>query len=819
MTEAGSECLLLNGHNMQIPRLRRTARIGRMCLGVVLTFAAVAGAQPTGQLTGVVRDLTGALLPGARVSVTGADLSAPRTVVTNDRGIYEFGNLPAGRNVVEASRNGFESQTNVVNIESAPVTLDFVLAVGSLSESVTVTATKTGAADIQATPIAVTALSAAMLEQLGAQTVESLAGFVPTLTVSSDGGRPAVTIRGIGSNLVAAGSDPSSTIHLDGVYLARPSMVFMDFLNVERVEVLRGPQGTLYGRNSVGGTINVVTRQPTNSIETNVRLTAGNYDQLRAEGAVSGPLIKDKVMGNFAFLRGARTGILKDLDHPDHSVGSEDTWAGRGQLRVVFGAHNELLLSGDYARFAGVPFGYAKPIAAKPPFRTQSACSGPLCFDSLASPWEVRNSDVPSGENIQAGGSARLVIQVNDTTTLNSLTAYRNSNQRFFLDGDATELRLLALDFRDIQHQVSEELTVARRTARLTWIAGAFLFDDHDEGPVSITLYAPGVQQRPDPAYTTWARALFGQATYRVSDRVSLTGGLRHTDETKDLDSSGGTYRIGTAAAPVSFYSFVDRASYDAWTPKVSVEARATPDSFFYVSATRGFKSGGFNPSGTEPGHSYNPEFAWSFEGGLKNTTAGGRVHVNTAVFFTDHQDLQVSSLIRPGLLDITNAASAKIRGIEIEAAGGERGVHIAGHFSWLDATYGPYLAVGAGNVTGDAAGHRLNNAPEWSGSGSAVYEFATGRAGTAFVRGDVSWQSRVFFTPFNDAIETQPGYGLVHLRAGFGPHHRRWEIAVYARNVGNTEYITGSGNGAPNAITGRPGEPRHWGTQFTIRP
>jgi iron complex outermembrane receptor protein len=186
-------------------------------------------------------------------------------------------------------------------------------------------------------------------------------------------------------------------------------------------------------------------------------------------------------------------------------------------------------------------------------------------------------------------------------------------------------------------------------------------------------------------------------------------------------------------------------------------------------------------------------------------------------VFYTDHRDLQVSSLLRPGLLDISNAASATIKGIEIEATESGRRVHLAGHVSWLDATYGPYLAVGAGGVTHDAAGNRLNNAPMWSGSGSAVYDFRVGVSGTAFVRGDASWQSRVFFTPFNDAIETQQAYALVHLRAGLD-RGGRWEIAVYARNIGNTDYITGTGNGAPNAVTGRPGEPRQLGTQFTIR-
>ena len=432
----------------------------------------------------------------------------------------------------------------------------------------------------------------------------------------------------------------------------------------------------------------------------------------------------------------------------------------------------------------------------------------------------MRFSDLAVGENVQRGGAAKLTIRLNDTTTLNSLTAYRQSDNRSFVDADGTELHLGANDIRDLQHQVSEEVTLVRRTAKLAWIGGAFFFDEHVRGPVLITLYDAGTQSRPDSRQTAEAWALFGQTTYQVSDRVSLTGGLRYTAEAKDLANTGGLYRLGTSvlAAPFSFYDFVDRATYDAWTPKVSIQARVAADTFIYASATRGFKSGGFNASWPAPGRPYNPEFAWSLEGGLKQTMAGGHVRVNTAVFYTSLQDLQVQALIRPGLLDISNAASANIRGVEIEASAAGRGIHLNASLARLDATYGAYVAVGAGGVTRDAAGNRLNNAPEWSGSGSAVYEFAIARAGTAFVRGDVSRQSRIFFSPFNDAIETQKAYGLLHLRAGVGPRHHRWEIAVYARNVANTEYLTGTSSGSAPAIVGRPGEPRQWGTQFTIR-
>jgi iron complex outermembrane receptor protein len=745
------------------------------------------------------------------LTLAGPALVVPRTVVTDQHGGYLVDSLPEGRYVVTAAFSGFEPWSTEVQVRASGATLDIVLALSSFSERITVTATKTGAADIQSTPIAVTVLPARTLEQLGIQTVEGLAGVVPGVTISQHTGAAQVTIRGIGTNSTVVGADPSSTVHLDGVYLGRPVMVFMDFLNLERVEVLRGPQGTLYGRNSVGGTINIVTHQPTNTFETSVRLTAGNYDKLRAEGAVTGPLIKNKVMGNFAFLRGTRDGFVEDLDHPAHSLGSEDTWAGRGQLRVVFGANTELLLSGDYGRFEGVPLTYAKPLVAKPGFS----------FDNPTSLWAVRTSHPASGNNIQQGAAAKLAVRLNAATTLTSLTAYRKSHYRFFIDSDATELPVLTSDVPDFQHQVSQEMTLVQHKSKLTWMAGGFFFGDHDEGRVEITVYPRGTQTRPFATIRGNARALFGQATYRVSSRVSLTGGVRYTDEQKDLENTGGEYVIGTAilSTPSSFYDFVDSATYHAWTPKGSIEVQASRDTFVYFSATRGFKSGGFNITAQEPGQAFGPEFAWSYEGGLKRTMAGGRVRANTAMFYNAYRDLQVQSFVRPAVIDISNAGAASISGVEVEvAATAGRGVQFAGTISWLEATYDRYLARVSGGATFDAAGNRLNNAPEWSGSGSAVYEFAAGRAGTASVRGDVSWQSRVFFTPVNDAIERQPAYGLVHLRAGFEPRSHRWEIAVYVRNLVNTEYITGTANVPPTAITGRPGDPRHWGTQFTIR-
>ena len=164
---------------------------------------------------------------------------------------------------------------------------------------------------------------------------------------------------------------------------------------------------------------------------------------------------------------------------------------------------------------------------------------------------------------------------------------------------------------------------------------------------------------------------------------MSLTGGVRYSDEQKETHNLGGVYRLGTdvLANPASFYDFVDRATYDAWTPKASLQVQASRDTFVYVSATRGFKSGGLNITARRPGGAFRPEFAWSYEGGLKRTMADGRVRVNAAVFYNDYQDLQVQTL-RPDRCgpDISNAASATIKGLEVEAAATVgRGLQLAG--------------------------------------------------------------------------------------------------------------------------------------------
>jgi iron complex outermembrane receptor protein len=589
----------------------------------------------------------------------------------------------------------------------------------------------------------------------------------------------------------------------------------MDFLDVERVEVLRGPQGTLYGRNSVGGTINILTRRPTNGRELRARLSAGNFSALRSEGAVSGPIVENRLMGSFAFLRETRDGIVTVVDHPDNALGSEDTWAGRAQLRVIIGSRSELLLTADSADLDGTPLFASKPLTAK---------IGAAPFDDRSDLWTVRADVLASGFSTQRGLSARLTMPLGGTTTLNSLTAYRRSDWHAVFDPDATELPLLTTDVRDEQAQVSQELTMVRTGSALTWLGGAFVYGEHNYGPVELTMHAPRRQNRPSSTIDADAWALFGQVTYRLSTRSSVTAGLRYSEDHKTAHNTGGIYQQGTSilAIPASAYDFVDQATFAAWTPKVGVDLRVSADTFLYATASRGFKSGGFNVTASQRGQAYAPEFVWSYEGGVKRTFDNGRAWIRAAGFLSDYRDLQVQRFVAIGVIAIDNAASARIKGVELELASPVRArMQASASLAWLDATYRQFLASAGVGVNTDVSGNRLNTAPRLSGAGSVTGGLKLGSRGSLSLRADLSWQTRVYFTPFNDSFDAQDPYALLHLRAAIHPNTRpsRWEVAVFVRNALNQEYVTVTNtNVAAPAYNGRPGHPRQWGTQVSVR-
>jgi iron complex outermembrane receptor protein len=639
--------------------------------------------------------------------------------------------------------------------------------------------------------------------------VEQLAGFAPTVTFSQNTGFAQLTIRGIGTNVVFAGSDPSSAVYVDGVYLARPAAVLGDFLELERVEVLRGPQGTLYGRNTVGGALNVITKRPTNEVEASARVIAGNVKTLRSEARVSGPLVRDKVLGSVAFLRGVRNGFVRDLDHPGHPLGGEDVTATQGKLNVVFNPRTDLLIAADLSHQDPIPLVYAKVLAVKPGFEV----------DNPADPHEVRTSVAAESRKLQYGGSGRLTMQLSPRTRLTSLTAYRSLDYELVVDGDITELELTVSNVHEIHHQWSQELTISSERPGLRWLAGAFLFDEVDRQPTRVRLGGPGLLNYLDPRVDARAEAAFAQATIDIGRHFSATSGLRMTHERKTIDNTGELTRLDPphAVVPGSCYTYTDELEHTAWSPKFGLQLRPSANTQAYISATRGFKSGGFNLTSAQAGRGYAPEWVWSYEGGVKTAAANGRMRFNVAAFLADYSDLQVQTAISPGVIDISNAAEARIRGVELEGiARLTPTLNAGGHLAWLDAVYERYIAVGVGGITGDVAGRRLTNAPLWSGRQWLEWSHDLGRSGRMSLRADARWQSTVFFTPFNDEVQRQRPYGLLDLSMELLPASGRWSILAYARNITDEDYITGAFSSPPPAIGGRPGDSRQFGVQVS---
>ncbi len=392
----------------------------KLLLAAALMLFCVAGstaAQPMAAVVGSVVDQTSAPLPGVHVTIRGV---AVRTTDTGAAGDFAFPDLPEGDYEISAELSGFERQGRVVRVRAGEdVTVSFTLRVALVEEAV-VTATKTGERDVKTIPAAISAVSGADIARLGTQTIEGAHGLAPSVTFSQNTGWGQLTIRGIGANVLFAGSDPSSAMYLDGVYLARPAMVFERFLDLDRIEVLRGPQGTLYGRNAVGGAMNLIPRPPTNDVQASAGFTAGNFGELRADARMSGPLKRDRVMGSFAIARGVRDGFVRDLEHPDHPLGGDDDTAARGQLRVVFDRRTNLLLSSDVDHQTGVPLTYNKVLVAKPGYQ----------FDNPSDFHDVRSSLLAWNDTLQYGASARLTMALTPATTLVSLTAYRSAGLR-----------------------------------------------------------------------------------------------------------------------------------------------------------------------------------------------------------------------------------------------------------------------------------------------------------------------------------------------------------------------------------------------------
>lgn len=704
-------------------------------------------------------------------------------------------------------------------------------------DDIVVTATRMGETRLQDTPLAVSAITGDALSDRGIGDIQDLKSYVPSLQVSDLSGFTQLYMRGIGSNIVFVGSDPSTTIHVDGVYMARPLAYFNDFLDVERVEVLRGPQGTLYGRNSVGGTINVISRKPATELEGQVQVVGGTHETYGVKGYISGPLSESGVRASLAADVSGHDAYRENVA-TGNDVEDSFAYGIRGQLLFPVG-EGELLLRGDYSRQRGALGQYPKLLRP----------TGLPLDDAILGDYDKVSMDLDNRTVTRNyGGSAELDMPLGEGLALRSLTAYREFRGRIVSDADSSALPILRTTIGDIrQHQFSQEVTLDARLGNVHLVGGGYYFREKNNEPLTLNIIPAGVSRVQRPIVTAESYAVFGQADIELTETLSLVAGLRWTKEKKEFDLrdsfvfSGSPDPSVVEKAPplVGIPGFSDpyvvdvNRKSDAFTPKFGINYRPEEGVLIYASATRGYKSGGFDIGATreeDAAAGYGPEYLWSYEVGAKLDLLDKRLRLNLNGFYYDYTDLQVQNFVQSGGLSFgaitQNAATARIKGLEVELlARPASGIELFVNLTYLDAKYRAYpgaFVTQFGNF--DASGKRLNNAPEWSATFGGSYTHDLGSAGAVTVGADAHVQSRVYFTPANrglggmtDYAEQQGSYGLVNARIGWNSADDAWRVVLIGSNILDREYLLGTANYTA-AIAGRPGRPRVVSVQVSRR-
>ena len=590
-------------------------------------------------------------------------------------------------------------------------------------------------ASLQNTAAAISAVSAEALEAQGINSLESLGVALPGVQISQYQGDSSVFVRGIGTPIIVGGGESSTSTYVDGVYISRPSTAGVSFFDLESVQVLRGPQGTLYGRNATGGSVLLTTRAPSSTFGGEAKLTVGNYGRVQVFGAVEGPLAGDQLTGRIAVQLERRDGYT-DVTYPDGSVRDvEDKKDITVRASLQFRPTDSLTLDlvGDYYHaddaanlFQYVGRGYADLLPDPQQYYTS--------FFPTIQPWL---SLVSAGRQSQPlsrdefgdldyfneptiwGLTGKLTYEFSHYS-VQAITSYRDTKTRFLTDIDVTDAFASSLLRGEDHWQFSQDIQInSPEGDRFEWIVGASYFKDENsvsnefDGPFFPLIFQGLAAQLPflgvpttgydadccelrlNGTTKTEAVAAFVDARFAVTDQITLAAGVRYSHETRD-----GTQEFGVFGSPVpdpllgalGFFNVadLDGVSFSSWTPKFALEFRPSDTLFIYGSAGKGFKSGGFN-TGSPQNTPFNPETIWSYEIGARAELFDRRLRMGLTAFKYDYSDLQVQDSVGQSTI-IRNAGSADIKGVEFEAV-----ARITSAFqldfsaAWLDAKFGDF--------------------------------------------------------------------------------------------------------------------------------
>jgi iron complex outermembrane receptor protein len=697
-------------------------------------------------------------------------------------------------------------------------------------------------------PVAVTAYTGEQLNRRGALDISDVAKTIPDVTLKpSRGTNSTLTafIRGVGQQDPVAGFEQGVGLYLDDVYLNRPQASLLDIYDVERIEVLRGPQGTLYGRNTIGGAIKYVTRRiPTDGPHFSIRTNLGSHHQIDLVESASTPLTKG-LMVAVAAARLSNHGFGKNLTNSLQNY-NKDIWATRGTIELAPSDAIFFRLTGDYTVDDSNPRGGHRLI---PNLCNTAACNG--SFPVLGNVFDTQGGLNDPIQKVRSGGvSLNGEVGLSDWLKFRTITAYRKDHSKTPIDFDA--LPYVDLDVPAIyrNHQFSQEFQLLADKGPLQGVAGLYYLNANAFDAFDVRLYTliPGAgftaATQGDVKTKTWAA--FTDLTYNFTDQFSLSVGGRYTWDRRwahvlrqnytfggqPLLGGSAAFSVGTPGAITS--NFTGRRVDKAFTPRASLTWKPNKDHTLYLSYSKGFKGGGFDPRGQSsqaPTQNYpdvfnfmtfKPEKVNSYEAGWKASVLDHRLQFASAIFDAEYKDVQVPGsagctvLVRgvptPSFCGITtNAGGARFRGVEWEsnlrlaqdiAAPGDR-LTFSNSLGYLDAKYTKFVSVVTRDINGlptaptivDLAHYRhIQNTPKWTLSGTLDYD-------TPLADGRVNLNTTVSYRSASQQFELrspgldQPGFALWDANLVWQSRGSRWELGLHGKNLLNKKYIIGGYN------------------------
>ena len=647
------------------------------------------------------------------------------------------------------------------------------------------------AENIQDVPAAITAISGAALQERGVASPVDLQFVVPSMQAGKLLGQTAITIRGVGLNQ----GSPGVAIHVDGVYQPRPSMGDLAQTDIERVEVLRGPQGTLYGRNANGGAINFITQAPSDQLEGYVLGSYATYNETRLQGVINAPF-GDRVRSRLVIDRWDRDkGFVKNVLPNGQDVDKGQTLAARLRVQAdllenltfdlgLTGLHGEGPTS--YFTLYNVPTAGAQAVN---PYLTGATV--PL------EPRRIAANDPIGAERDFASASGTFTWDLGDFQ-VKSITAYQRLADHEVRDDDSINVSAFPSERTARSRTVTQELNIGGQVGPVTAVVGAFYMRDsafdqlHYDFPLGIfPLPAGSSLDHLSMRTMTKSKAVFGDATWNLTDRARIVAGIRFSED-KITQTQRTLLSFGPTPPFASCPLRTNDVTYKSTTPKIGAQFDVSDDSNVYATYSKGFKSGGWNLYACDNG--FEPEKVTSYEAGWKNRLLDNTLIVNASVFYYDYTDLQLSQVV--GLVRlIKNAPAAKVKGLEVEAVWKpEEHWTFNANASFLDAKFTEFSnidsldpALGTQNVKG----HYLNNSPKVSSNVGVAYKTdPLNVGGRLTARADVSYRSKIYFREFNNAQDAQKAYTIVNAALIWDSPEEKYRVRLYATNLFGEDYL-----------------------------